>query len=130
MKSFCFFARVLVTCADFSVKVGTALQASISSHKVTNLCSLSARNMVLQVIDRVVNEHKSESQVSNHDESRIRETTMNVIPILFLTYDSYLPMFFRVLNLCWFLLASGGANVRLDSLGEVQKKIFFDSSNG
>jgi hypothetical protein len=80
--------------------------------------------MVLQVIDRVVNERKSESQASNHDESRIRET-MNVIPILFLTYDSYLPMFFRVLNLCWFLLASGGANVRLDSFGEVQKSLRF-----
>lgn len=86
--------------------------------------------MVLQVIGRIVNERKSESQASNHDESRIRETTtMNVIPILFLTYDSYLPMLFRVLNLSWFLLASGGANVWLDSFGEVQKKIFFDSSN-
>jgi hypothetical protein len=72
--------------------------------------------MVLQVIGRIVNERKSESQASNHDESRIRETTtMNVIPILFLTYDSYLPILFRVLNLSWFLLASGGANVWLDS---------------
>lgn len=29
--------------------------------------------MVLQVIGRIVNERKSESQTSNHDESRIRD---------------------------------------------------------